>query len=258
MGVSAVGDFSCHLWLRDDRDRDYEQILAVTYDGGASNLRGSHGEVSATAGGEAFQPHSWWGQEARFPIYDDDVGSRHERGPAPALIFLGGSAADMSVVGLTPMPPAKLKPWWGLLVKRGLSALTPDTLKSACTYMDQFMLHCPADPALTVVLGPDVASSHFWDKAPMAKPVSRTGLDGVDLWSDEEKAKRDADWRLVMVMHEIRLSQLCDIGSTLEVAVDISDLWGVFSSVTSVTDTTKLFHRVSDVLFFVTEARKKH
>ena len=66
----------------------------------------------------------------------------------------------------------------------------------------------------------------------MLKPVSPTGAAGVGVWPDEEKAKRDNDWRLVTVMHEIRLSQLGDIGSTLEVAADsdISDLWGAGTS----------------------------
>ena len=120
----------------------------------------------------------------------------HVRSAVLRLYFLGGSAAEMSVIGLTPMPPAKLQDWWGLLVRRGLvvPSMPPDTLKSACTCMAHFMLHCPADAALTVVLGPDRASSHFWDKAPLVQPVSPTGADGVNLWSDEEKTKRDGAW----------------------------------------------------------------
>ena len=63
------------------------------------------------------------------------------------LHFLSESAAsaDVGEVGLTPMLPATLKPWWGLLVsyKHGLSAMAPDMLKSACIRicMAQFMLH---------------------------------------------------------------------------------------------------------------------
>ena len=66
-------------------DRDYEQVLAVAYAGGPSNLRGFHSEVSAADGSHALQPHIWWWQDARLHIDNDGVGSRQERGPALAL-----------------------------------------------------------------------------------------------------------------------------------------------------------------------------
>ena len=115
--------------------------------------------------------------------------------------FLGKSAASLGVVGLTPMLSAKPKLWWCLLVKRGLSAMMIDTPKAACVRTAQFM-EWPGDMVLTIVLGPDIASSHFWEKAPMhkLKPGSPKGPLGVDIWSDEEKARQDADWRLDAVI----------------------------------------------------------
>ena len=99
----------------------------------------------------------------------------HVRSAVLRWHFLRKSAAGMSVVGLTSMSAAKLKAWWDLLVMRGLvvPSMIPDTLKSVCSCMAQFMLHCPADPALalTVVLGTDRASSHFREKATFIQPV---------------------------------------------------------------------------------------
>ena len=76
----------------------------------------------------------------------------HVRSAVLRLNFLGQSASGTSVVGLTSMSAAMLKAWWDLLVARGLvvPAMIPDTLKSACSCMVQFMLHCPDDPALTI------------------------------------------------------------------------------------------------------------
>ena len=61
----------------------------------------------------------------------------------------------------------------------------------------------------------------------------------------------------LMQLYEIQLSQLGEVGATLEVAAGISDLWGDFSSVSSITDVAKLFCRVSNVLMYVTESKKK-
>ena len=83
-------------------------------------------------------------------------------------------------------------------------------------------------------------------------------MDGSDVWTDEEKSKRNEDWHLFTVMHEVWLSHLCDVGSTLEVVAGISDLWGEFSTVPAVMDTSKLFHRVSSILFYVSEAKKNN
>ena len=58
-------------------------------------------------------------------------------------------------------------------------------------------------------------------------------------------------------MYDIQLSHLCDVGATLGVVADISDLWGDFSTLEAVTDTSKFFQRVADVLFYVTETKKK-
>ena len=129
----------------------------------------------------------------------------HVRSAVLRLHFLGKSAAGMSVVGLTCMSADKLKAWWDLLVVRGLfvPAMIPDTLKSACPCMAQFMLHCPADPALTVVLGAGRASSYFMEKATFVQPVSPVTDDGSDEWSDDEKIKRADEWRLFTVMHDI-------------------------------------------------------
>ena len=81
----------------------------------------------------------------------------HVRSAVLRLHFLGRSASGMSVVGLTSMSAAMLKAWWDLLVGRGLvvPSMIPGTLKSACSCMAQFMLHCPGDPALTVQLVAD-------------------------------------------------------------------------------------------------------
>ena len=124
----------------------------------------------------------------------------HVRSAVLRLHFLGESAAGMSVVGLTSMSAAILKAWWDLLVARGVvvPAMIPDTLKSACSCMAQFMLHCPDDPALTIVLVADRAASHFREKATFVQPVSPLAIDGSDLWSDDEKSKKadECTWHL--------------------------------------------------------------
>ena len=110
----------------------------------------------------------------------------HMRSAVLRLHFLGKSAAGMSVVGhgLTLMSADKLKAWWDLLVVHGLAifmpTMIPNMLKSACSCMAQarFMLHCPADSALTVVLGADRASLHFREKATFVQPVSPLAADG--------------------------------------------------------------------------------
>ena len=45
--------------------------------------------------------------------------------------------------------------------------------------------------------------------------------------------------------------------STLEVVADISDLWGDFSTLEAVTDASRLFQNLAEILFYVTEAKKK-
>ena len=140
------------------------------------------------------------------------VGSREKCSSALALPWEVCSWHERSWPGLTSMSAEKLKAWWDLLVMRGLvvPSMIPDTLKSACSCMAQFMLHCPADPSLTVVLGTDRASSHFREKATFVQPVSPLAIDGSDVRTDDEKSKRDEDWRLFTVMHDIQLSRLCD------------------------------------------------
>ena len=179
------------------------------------------------------------------------------------LHFLGKSAAEMSVVWpwLTSMQAGMLKAWWDLLAARGLvvPAMTPGTLRSACSCMVQFLLHCPDDPALItcIVLVADRAASHFREKATFVQPLSPLAIDGSDVWSDDEKRKQTEEWRLFEVTGDIQLSHLCEVGATLEVVADVSDLRGDFSTLEAVTNTSKLFQRVADVLFYVPDAKKK-
>ena len=95
---------------------------------------------------------------------------------------------------------------------RGLvvPAMIPGTLKSACSCMAQFMLHCPDDPALTIQLVADRAASHFRAKASLVQPISpASAVDGSDVWSDDEKSEKAHKWRLFKVIGDIQLSHLC-------------------------------------------------
>ena len=100
-----------------------------------------------------------------------------------------------------------------------------------------------------------MAASHLRAKASYVQPVSPvSAIDGLDVWSDDEKREKACDWRLFKVMEDIQLSHMCEVGATLEVVADVSDLWGDFSALEAVMATSKLFQRVADVLFYVTEA----